>query len=500
MNLPERIRQRLKDAPDLPGCYLFRDRQGRIIYVGKAVSIRRRLQSYFRNTALRRGDPKLRSLVNSVCDIEFFTVRNEAEALLSEGRLIKEYKPRYNILFKDDKRFVLLRTDPREPFPQFRLCRLARQDGAVYFGPYVSSPSARVTLDFIERHYGIRHCEPREPDASTYRHCLNDIIRTCSGPCVGKVTPEAYRQRFDEACAFLHGDRPQVLKDLRDRMRAVAATHDFERAAALRDTLLSLEQIIRQKARVVMEPEMKRQDAEHGLQDLQAVLGLPTIPRRMECFDVSTISGTFSVASMVSARDGVPAPARYRRFRIRTVAGSDDPAMIAEVITRRYRRVHEEGGEWPDLVIVDGGITQLRAARAALERLGHGSLPVIGLAKKLEAIHWRDPGEPIQLALDSPGLRVIRRLRDEAHRFALAYHRRLRNRRIRESVLDDIPGIGPHRKRRLLERFGSVRRLTEAPEDEVAGVPGIGLALARLIRQTLVPDSETASPAGEGIA
>jgi len=485
MRLPESIRRKLPDVPDEPGCYTMRDRHGRIIYVGKAASLRKRLGSYFREATLRKADPKLRSLLKSVWDIEWLVVRNEAEALLTEGRLIKEYKPRYNVAFRDDKRFLMLRADPEEPFPQFRLCRFARDDGALYFGPYVSSPATRSTLDFVEKHYGIRKCSPRTPDASTYKHCINDIVRFCMAPCVGKASAEVYRDRFNEACAFLRGERPAVLRNLREKMKTASAGMDFEKAAALRDTLLDLEKVVRQKARVVATPEMRVEEARLGVEDLQKALGLERFPRRIECFDVSNISGTFSVASLVCAENGLPAPARYRRFRIRTVVGIDDPGMIMEVVKRRYARALSDHEELPDLVIVDGGLTQLRAARTALGELSLAGLPVIGLAKRLEEIYWRDPGEPLKLPADSRPLLVIRRLRDEAHRFALDYHRRLRNRRIRESLLDDVPGIGEARKQRLLEHFGSVRRLAEATEEQIANVPGMGYEMARLVRQHL---------------
>ena len=210
MQISDTLQTKLRALPDAPGCYLFRDRRGRIIYVGKAVSLRKRVQSYFREASLRRGSPKLRGLVRSVDDLEVVVVRNEAEAVLTEGQLIKDYRPRYNVSFRDDKRFLLLRIDLREPYPVIRLCRIQREDEAQYFGPYASSAAARAAVDFVEKRYGLRKCAPREPDAQTYQHCLNDVIRFCSAPCVGKVTREAYHARVAEACAFLRGRRPQV--------------------------------------------------------------------------------------------------------------------------------------------------------------------------------------------------------------------------------------------------------------------------------------------------
>ena len=481
MDFPEKVRRRLADLPDAPGCYLMRDRVGRIIYVGKAASLRKRVQSYFRQATLRSGSPKVRGMVRSVEDLEWIVVRNEAEATLTEGRLIKEFKPRYNVSFRDDKRFLLLRVNPADPLPRLTLCRFARDDGARYFGPYASSAAARATLDFTEKRYGLRKCSPPIPDAVTYKHCLNEIIAYCSALCIGKVTPEQYRERLDEACAFLRGERPGVVREVRDKMVEAADRRDFEGAAALRDTYLLLQAAVRQNARVVATPAMKEQDASAGVEALGRVLGLARPPRVIEGFDISNTAGTQSVASMVCCLDGVPYRSRYRRFRIRTVEGIDDPRMMAEVIGRRFRRLLDEGSDAPDLVLVDGGITQLRAARAELAKLGLSGVPVAGLAKRLEEIYWIESRPAIRLPPDSPALKVLQRLRDEAHRFALTYHRYLRSRRIRESALDDIPGIGKKRKQQILERFGSVRRLARATIAEIAGVPGISEGLAKSI-------------------
>jgi len=485
MNLPENLEEKLRNIPDEPGCYMFRDRRGRIIYIGKAVSLRKRVQSYFRQATFRRGDPKLRGLVKSVHDLDYIVVRNEAEAVLTEGKLIKEYKPRYNVSFKDDKRFILIRAEAGERFPRFSLCRIKRADGAVYFGPYVSSPAARVALAFVEKKFGIRKCSPPVPDESTYKHCINDIVRFCSAPCIGKVTEAEYRQRFEEACAFLRGERPAYLKELGEAMEAAAEKMEFEKAAAIRDTLQALNIVVKRRVRIASTPEMRREDGRNGVEELQKVLGLESVPVVIEAFDISNISGTYAVASMVCSENGISRRNRYRRFRIRTVEGSDDPAMMAEVIARRYGRLLAEKRTLPDLVLVDGGIAQLHAARSELNKLGLKSLPAAGLAKRNEEIFIDGKNVPVVLPQRSPALRVLQRLRDEAHRFALTYHQKLRSRLIRESVLDDVPGIGNGKKRNLLEKFGSVRRLAGATEDQIASVPGIGYELARAIKSKL---------------
>jgi excinuclease ABC subunit C len=481
------IRMRLGALPDRPGCYLFRDRQGRIVYVGKAASLRKRVQSYFRPRTLREASPKLRSLLNSVADIETVPARSEAEALLTESSLVKQYRPRYNVLLRDDKRFLAIRADPREPVPRFHTCRIVRDDGALYFGPFPSATVVRTVLDFTERRYGIRVCAPLAPDASTYAHCSADIIRFCSAPCIRRVTLEEYRQRFEEACAFLRGERVAVLEEVEAKMRAAAAGRDFEKAARLRDTWLALRAMVRRRARVLVTPAMRAEDARRGVEDLARALGLSAPPQTIEAFDISNIFGAHAVASMVCAVDGQPDRRRYRHFRIRTVAGADDPAMMAEVVGRRYRRLLDEKRPLPDLVLVDGGVTQLHAAQAALAALGLSRVPAAGLAKEREEIVPPGGGPPVVLPRDSAALQVLQRLRDEAHRFAIGHHRRLRNRLIRESALDEVQGVGPQRKQALLRAFGSVYRLARADASAVAAVSGIGPDLAAAILRAVRP-------------
>jgi excinuclease ABC subunit C len=487
LTIPEPLKRKLAELPDQPGCYLFRDARGTIIYVGKAVSLRKRVQSYFRAATLRRADPKLRGLVRSVVDLDFLVLHNEAEAILTEGRLIKEYRPRYNVDFKDDKRFLLIRCGIQDPFPTVQAVRLQREDGALYFGPYASSPSARAAVEFVQKRFGLRRCPYAEPGPEAHTHCIDDIVRFCSAPCIGRITPVDYRARVEEACAFLRGARPQLLEELRVTMREAASRQNFERAAVFRDTIRLLEEATRRHMRVASSPALARETASAGLIQLREALDLAEIPRVIEAFDVSNISGTLAVASLVVAVDGIPQPQRYRRFRIRTVAGSDDPAMMAEVIRRHYGRIQTEGGEWPDLLLVDGGLTQKQAAERELARLGRDSLPIIGLAKKREELHVGRGETARVLRLDdhSPALQLLRRLRDEAHRFALRYHQNLRQTRLRESLLNDIPGIGTRRKTELLRHFGSLTRLRKASPEAIAKVSGIGPALAREIHRVL---------------
>ncbi len=481
------LREKLASLPDKPGCYLLRDRKGTIIYVGKAVSLRRRVQGYFRPATLRDAPPKLRSMINSVADLEVITVRNETAALLTESALIKQYRPRFNIVLRDDKRYLALRTDPHDPVPRLTTCRILRDDNALYFGPFPSAAVVRSVLDFTEKRYGLRKCKPILPDAETYRHCINDIIRFCSAPCVGRISPEEYRLRFEEACAFLRGERLGVIEEIKAQMQSAADAHDFERAAALRDTWIALREMVKRRVRVVATPQMHAADALAGLGELQRLIGLPAVPDLIECFDISNLFGTYSVASLVAAVYGLPDRRLYRRFRIRTVEGADDPRSMAEVIRRRYSRQRDESKPLPGLILIDGGVTQLRAARAELAALGLGTVPSVGLAKEMEEIVLDDGRPPLLLPRDSDALRVLIRLRDEAHRFAIDYHRRLRNRLIRESALDEIPGIGPAKKTALLKRFGSVYRLARASLAELESVPGIDRTLAAAILRAVTP-------------
>ena len=467
------LRERLKSVPNRPGCYLMRDRRGVIIYVGKAKNLRRRVLSYFRPHADLA--PKVRSMVNTVADLEFMTVRNEAEALLTEAALIKRHRPHFNILMRDDKRYLALRADPSAPFPRFATCRIVRDDGALYFGPFPSAPVVRAAKDFVEKHYGLRSCDAITPDSDAHTHCLADVIRFCTAPCLGRISPADYRIRFDEACAFLRGERPAVIAELVDAMKAAAAKEDFAKAARLRDTVSALREMT--KAHFVRRtPAMRREDASQGLAELAAALGLPRPPHVIECVDISNLFGTHSVASLVVAVDGLPDRRYYRHFRIETVEGADDPRSMAEIVRRRYGPESTLTAKSPraDLFICDGGITQLRAARAAFAEIGVTDIPAVGLAERMEIIVTDDERGDIFLPRDSQGLFVATRLRDEAHRFAITHHRHLRDRSIRESALDEVPGIGPAKKVALLKRFRSIYGVARADEESIARAAGVG--------------------------
>ena len=460
----------------------MRDRQGVIIYVGKAKNLRRRVSSYFRPGA--KHPPKVRSMVDTVYDFEFMTVKNEAESLLTEASLIKKYKPHFNILMRDDKRYLALRADPTAAWPRFACCRIVRDDGARYFGPFPSAPVVRAAKDFVEKRWGIRECECLVPDEEAHRHCLANVIRRCSAPCLGKISQDEYRARFEEACAFLEGKKPEVLSEVETEMKAAAAKGDFEKAARVRDTIFALKEMT--KAHFVRRsPEMRAADAQKGIEELAAAIGLAKPPRIIECVDISNLFGTYNVASLVVARDGLPDGRYYRHFKIKSFEGADDPRAMAEVVRRRYgpESTLLQTSPRADLYICDGGITQLRAARALFKELGIGDIPTVGLAKQQELVVL-DNGRPdVWLPRDSQALMVITRLRDEAHRFAITYHRNLREKSIRESVLDEIPGIGEAKKVKLLKTFKSIYGIARATVADIAAAAGVNETIAAEVQK-----------------
>jgi excinuclease ABC subunit C len=470
MNLKPKVRE----LPTKPGVYLMRDRLGRVIYVGKARSLRKRVAQYFQSSRQTRWDPKTRALVESIADFETFVVQSEAEALLLEGKLIKEYRPHYNVLFKDDKRFLMVKVNPHEEYPRFKFARLKKDDGARYFGPFAQAASVRLAMQWIRKKYGVLVQGTGTPKARDLKYSTYLV------PVPLKDMPrEEYLRRVDLACDFLNGQNPDAVTEIENQMRDVARQHQFEKAAELRDIITSLRDIARTARERKFSRDLRpRLDRAEELADLQHVLGLPVAPSHIEGFDISNISGTLSVASSVCFRNGRPHKGHYRHYQIRTVAGSDDYASMTEVVSRRYGHTTER----PDLVMVDGGAGQLNAARTALQKIGV-QLPVIGLAKQMEEIYAAD--RVLRLPANSPALHLIQRLRDEAHRFANSYHQKLRQQRIRESVLDELPGLGAKRKRALLRQFGSIARLRQASAEQIAAVAGIGAKLAGQLRQLL---------------
>jgi excinuclease ABC subunit C len=476
---PVNLKEKVRHLPDKPGVYLMKDRLGRIIYVGKAKSLKKRVSSYFqRGRAVTLSQPKIRAMIELITDFDVHEVKSEPEALLLEGKLIKQWRPRYNTDFTDDKRFLLVRVDLGEELPKFRLTRFRKEDRSRYFGPFAHSGLLRKTLTQMRRQFGILLADatPQKLPDGTWQ--LYDDVRREIYSFPTAVSTEEYRHRVEDACAFLEGKSREWLGALRAEMVAAADKQAFEKAAELRDVVFALEQTLAKTRRFERGDPTRPARDDEALKLLGEVLGLKTPPRAIECFDISHISGTFVVASMVHFTDGRPDKDHYRRFQIKSFIGNDDFRAMEEVVGRRYRRLAEEGKTFPDLVVIDGGRGQIGAALKAFVGLDLAPPPLIGLAKKHETVVFPDDRAPLNLPLDHPALNLLQRLRDEAHRFANTYNAKLRSKKIRESILDDFAGLGPVRRAALLAHFGSIDRLRAASLEKIREVVGFGPKLA----------------------
>ncbi|GAA1003443.1 MULTISPECIES: excinuclease ABC subunit UvrC [Streptomyces] len=645
---PSSYRPRPGDIPDSPGVYKFRDEHRRVIYVGKAKSLRQRLANYFQDLA--NLHPRTRTMVTTAASVEWTVVSTEVEALQLEYSWIKEFAPRFNVKYRDDKSYPYLAVTMNEEFPRVQVMRGRKKKGVRYFGPYAHAWAIRDTVDLLLRVFPVRTCSAGvlKNAARTGRPCLLGYIGKCSAPCVGRISAEEHRELAEEFCDFMAGRTGAHLRRLEKEMTEAAEALEYERAARLRDDIEALRKAMEKNAVVladatdadlvaVAEDELeaavqifhvrggrvrgqrgwvtdKVEDVttgalvEHALQQLygeesgdavprevlvsalpdpagpvqqwltgrrganvslrvpqrgdkkalmetvqrnarQALalhktkrasdlttrsraleeiaeaLGLDSAPLRIECYDVSHLQGDDVVASMVVFEDGLQRKSEYRRFRIKGFAGQDDVRSMHEVITRRFKRYlaeQERSGEWadgegaraggspgalteddgrprrfaypPQLVVVDGGRPQVAAARRALDELGIDDIAVCGLAKRLEEVWLPGEDDPVVLPRSSEGLYLLQRVRDEAHRFAIAYQRTRRSKRLRSGPLDDVPGLGETRKQALIKHFGSVKRLRSATIDQICEVPGIGRKTAETIAAALA-QAAPAAPA-----
>ncbi len=464
------------------GVYLMKDRLGHVIYVGKAKNLRRRVSSYFQGSRrFVRAQPKVAAMIEMVREVAVHVTNNETEALLLEGKLIKEYKPRYNTDFTDDKQFLLVRVDLQNDLPRFRLCRNRKGDGALYYGPFARPGFLRSTLSEMRKKFGILLADAKPVRLDSGRVKLYDDARAEIFSSQNETTVEEYRERVDQACAFLEGKAKDWLKELREEMERSAEALDFERAAELRDLSDALAKTIRNTRRFTRDWPKPQDDEKEMMNGLRKSLRLDQPPEVIECFDVSHVSGTFVVASMVRFVSGKPDKRAYRRFKIRSFDGNDDFKAMEEVIARRYGRLLREKSKFPDLVVVDGGLGQVSSAMNAFELLGCEPPPLIGLAKKEETIVFPDKRGELQLGQRDSALRLLQQIRNEAHRFANQFNADLRSKRIRESVLDDLPGLGATRRKALLGHFGSIDRLKNATIEDLREVDGIGPKIAEQI-------------------
>jgi len=605
MNKPAELQEQLLGLPNRPGVYVFKDVANKTLYVGKAISLKKRVRSYF---STRKQAPRTAALVGRIKSIDYFVTVSEAEALLLEHNLIKQNNPPYNVIYRDDKSYPYIAVSVGEEYPRVRYTRERHRPGVRYFGPYANARCAKETLETLVRIFPIRSClqtifsKARRDQAP----CLYYHIGRCAAPCVDKIDKEGYQHLTKQIVAFLEGRQEQVIADLSARMKRAAGELAFEKAAALRDRILfasnlneqqrvtgdakinedavglaleenvgclqllkirngkligsedfildlgwesdittafasfvkqhylstgidwprcillpleipekiALEAVLRELAKHKVElllpkrgrryglVEMAKENAGFALErykissrheskqitqaliEIAKIAGLPSPPQLIECYDISNISGSDAVGSMVVFESGSPRKNMYRRFAVRTVEGSNDYAMMKEVLRRRLARLKlDPAGRFalrPDLIIVDGGRPQLRAAADALAVYKIEGVNVIGLAKKQEDIYRLDATEPVRLP-PGAGLYLLKRIRDEAHRFAITYHRERRSRRLSASALDDVKGIGPRRKSALLRHFGSLRAIATATAEDVAETAGVSLSKAREI-------------------
>ncbi len=602
------LREKLSQLPDSPGCYLMKNAAGRVIYVGKAVSLRSRVRSYFQ--APEGLNPKTAALVEKIADLETIVVKNEQEALILESQLIKRYAPHYNILLRDDKHYPYLRLTLEEKYPRLLIARRASADGSRYFGPYPQAGAMHHSLELIKKLFPLRQCKVKSWPSS-HRPCLNEDLGLCKAPCAGHISEQDYRQIVEQVIAFLKGENKDITRRLEAEMDAAAGQWRFEDASRIRDLLRDIKEvqlkqdldhsargenfdviasaardnegviqvffirsgkvigresfafsgvgeddqaemiagflldyygsgdtvprrlflsvlpaeasiladILRNKCghqvalTVPQRGEKKRllNLAEHNaelnlnqylqsrerqaeravaaLESLKQALALPAVPARIECFDISHFQGSYTVASMVVAEKGNLAPKLYRRFRIKTVEGVDDFASLQEAVMRRFQRGQEEReqgkepldfGRFPDLLVIDGGKGQLSAVCKILQAFRWRG-QVISLAKENEEIYLPNQNQPLVLTHDNLGLQLLQQVRDEAHRFAITYHRALRKKNQTISVLEDIPGIGPERRIRLLRAFGTLKAIKAASAEELAAVPTMSEKLAQAV-------------------
>lgn len=410
----------------------MRDSAGGILYIGKAIDLRKRVAHYFRPDA----EPKIRALMAEVRHIDYIAAAGERDALVIEQRLIKRHQPLFNVMWKDGKSYPYVTLTLNEDFPRLRLTRTKLRNGGLYFGPYPNVRAVRHLLDWVWRNrlFHLRPCDLEIKEGAPYpyekvKSCLYLHTGECPAPCLGRVSKEEYGRIAERARLFFAGKNAELLAVWREEMKEAADLMQFERAAQLRDSLAALDHIREPVTfRSLKEEDVKgRLESSRALQELQTSLGLPRPPLRIECFDISHSQGTETVASLVCFDRGHPNKSAYRKYKIKTVAGVDDFASMAEVVGRRYRRVKAESLPWPDLILIDGGAGQLSAAQRALAEVTDRNIPMASLAKRDEEVYQPGRANPLRLPRESPGLQLLQRVRDEAHRFAITFHRSRRD-------------------------------------------------------------------------
>lgn len=482
-----KLQSKLAELPKQPGVYFYRDQSGEIIYIGKAANLRNRVRQYFQKSRTR--DPKTDMMVKEIADLEWTIVESEVDALFLEAELVRRYLPRYNILLRDDKSLQYVRIDYKSDYPTVQLVRRPLDDGAEYFGPYINSLGIKKALRYLRRAFPYATSKPFNQSKSS-RANLHYYIGLDPGLEAGQTTLEAYRANLRQLMQYLRGGRKSLTRQIERDMKRAAKAQDFELATKLRNQLQSLQALSHQI--LFGDREIQEASSDQALIELAQLLGLTKPPKRIEGFDISHIQGTDTTASMVVFANGLPYKTAYRKFKMR-LPGNDDFAHMAETVSRRFSQRNVAKWGLPDVVLIDGGKGQLSAAIEARDQAGQAAIPMIGLAKRFEdIIIKRDDGyEVVQLPPNSHLIKLLQRIRDESHRFAVSYHTVLARRRQTSSLLDEIPGVGPATRKKLIRHFGSVRGVQQATEDELAELLGAAKATKLMVYLKSQPDTDT---------
>jgi excinuclease ABC subunit C len=462
----KRLEKKLKRLPIKPGVYFHKDKTGEIIYIGKAANLRNRVKQYYQRSRIH--DPKTDRLIGEIVDTDWTELENEVDALFLEAELVRRYLPRYNILLRDDKSLQFVRIDYKNEYPTVSLVRRPLDDGAEYFGPYINGFAVKKALRYLRRAFPYAVSRPViQKRASLYYHLGLD-----PGLEEGRTSLREYRANLRKLMQYLRGERVTLIKQIERDMKKASRAKDFEQAARLRNQLFALQALSRQV--LFGDREIQDVSRDQALVELAKLLKLKNPPRRIEGFDISHTSGTDTTASMVVFTDGVPEKAAYRKFKMRT-PGNDDFAHIFEAVSRRFSETNVQKWGLADLLMIDGGKGQLSAALAARDQAGYEAIPALGLAKRYEDLVLKQPDGTFQvlhLPQNSHLVKLLQRIRDESHRFAISYHSTLRRSRQTASALDEIPGIGPLTRKKLIQYFGSTRSVMSAPASELQKVVG----------------------------
>ena len=482
--MKEKISAILKTLPERPGVYLMRDIDGKIIYVGKAKKLKRRVSSYFRHT---HASPRLRKLVQLIEDISIIRTETEAEALIVEAKLIRRYSPFFNVDLKMNDRYPYVKIT-NEDYPRIEITRRKNNDGAVYLGPFVDAGNIRNLMRLSERYFPLRVCRSKISPNAKKRPCVEYNLGHSMGACAGLCTQSEYRERVADIILLFGGKQAELIERLRERMNQSAKKLEFEKAARYRDTIRAVWRLSRQKISSALQEDLDNETWK-VLNRIQELLGLKVLAWRIDAFDISHTHGHDTYGCCVVFEQGRPSPNLYRRFKIRGLAEGeiDDFASMYETVKRRYAHVMNEDEPAPQLAVIDGGPGQLDYALRAVKDLGY-EIPMIALAEREELIFTPDNPEPLRLGRDDPALQLFQRLRDEVHRYAITTHRNAREKRMRHSRLDDIPGIGRKKAAELLVKFGGAGKIAGLSVEDLMTVKGIGEKLAVKILEELRRD------------